>query len=165
MLKILPLLLTLAPVGTLAAEANPEVVVYRCKGDDGIINYRTLGGPDCVGITRAQAPKTRWRGVSIDESRAASIDTESIVRSGTKVEVWVSYWYPAGPMRLSSGKYSSRTLERTRIDCSTRSSALLSSIDYDADGGVIASPSYISPSYAAIAPDTIGEAVLKEVCP
>lgn len=153
------LLVLVPPVPALAQD-----ILYKCPGEEGVPLYTAKAGPGCVVVSEIGPPPDRWKLVSSTESTQAFIDTETLQPSGGSVSVWVKYLHAKSPQRHHDGKFSVKTLERVRYDCVNAKSVVSARNVYDKSDEPIWIPEP-SPLSSPVAPDTIGELVMQEVCP
>jgi hypothetical protein len=87
-------------------------------------------------------------------------DADTVTRSAGSVTVWVKYIYDT-ESNQADGIYSYAS--RTTYFCSTRKSQTLTTSSYDKMGGFLSTDSKARDP-VDLAPDTIGELILKSVC-
>jgi len=73
-------------------------------------------------------------------------------------------WHYKKPQRDNRGRTYTNTLQEDVIDCRSRSSGIKKMINYNAAGDVVWSQSVDSVRLESVAPDTVAEAILEEVC-
>ncbi|WP_147454280.1 surface-adhesin E family protein [Sphingomonas sp. PP-F2F-G114-C0414] len=108
---------------------------------------------------------TEWvQTASTDEGTVISVDKDTIVRNGSRVFAWEKWDYRLAP------KNPKRTYiiekDRREYDCSAGVSRLREALEYDANGNVLKSYSWVAgeSSYRAAPPESVGAATFSAVC-
>ena len=112
----------------------------------------------------AQEPG-RWKFVSMgSDGTVVSIDTRTIEQSDGVSTAWVQYVYPGDYGKYVNGQSVVKALQREEIHCRVMQSAVLSYAAYNKTGEGVFSSTPPSATFTPIVPDSVAEAVWRELC-
>jgi hypothetical protein len=124
---------------------------------------KTAVGALLVCLARA-ALGSDWQGVHADATEAISIDADSIVRTGSRVKVWVQEVF-VNPEQVPDTPRPAKTLKSVwTFDCTQKTVTLGDAVALDEDGtyltGIPAGPEH----FHDVSPDSTGEAIMQHAC-
>lgn len=106
-----------------------------------------------------------WTKAYEDAGVTIMVDRLSIQKSGDIFTVWQRVQYKGTRSNPKiAGKKINYSVSRESFRCTDRTSATLNLVIYDATGTVLQSGTSSVPAFAAVVPDTLGEAMLNVFC-